>query len=176
MLYELFVLLVIALLAFLAYVAMQPAEGTVTRSAVIPAPPAAIFPHVNSLHKWQVWSPWAKIDPNAKVVFDGPETGPGAGMTWDGNNKVGQGKMTIIESQPSDRVKIRLDFKKPFENTSVADFTFKPEGPGTRVTWSMSGARPFFARVMCTLFNADKMTGGMFEKGLASLSEVVKGR
>ena len=45
------------------------------------------------------WSPWAKIDPAAKITFEGPPAGTGAGYTWAGNNKVGEGRMTITDSQ-----------------------------------------------------------------------------
>ena len=73
--------LLLIVLTFAGYVAMQPAVGTVTRSATISAPPSAVFPYVNDLHKWQDWSPWAKLDPNAKVTFEGPEAGTGAATT-----------------------------------------------------------------------------------------------
>jgi Polyketide cyclase / dehydrase and lipid transport len=161
-----------ALVGFLVYVAAKPAFSTVSRSAVLPASAETIFPHINSLKNWQDWSPWAQLDPNAKATFSGPETGPGAQFSWQGNNQVGAGTMTIAESEPSKRIKIKLDFLKPMASSSFAEFTLQPEGAGTRVTWTMSGERPFGARLMCTLFNADKMVGGMFEKGLANLASV----
>ncbi len=158
-----------AIAFFLIYVAFQPAYGTVMRTAVLAAPPEAIFPHINSLKNWNAWSPWAKLDPAAKAVFAGPETGPGAEFTWSGNRDVGTGKMTILESDPNKRVKINLDFQKPMASTSIAEFTLQPEGTGTRVTWVMSGERGYAARLVCALFNADRMVGNMFEKGLANL-------
>ena len=164
--------LLVIVLAFAGYVALQPAVGTVTRSATIAAPPSAVFPYVNDLHKWQDWSPWAKLDPNAKATFGGPQAGTGAVFSWSGNNEVGEGKMTIAESKPDDYVKMNIDFAKPFAGTSVAEFQLKPEGAGTNVTWSMTGERPFFARAMCILFNGDKMVGDMFEKGLENLGKV----
>ena len=39
-------------------------------------------------------------------------------MTWVGNDKVGEGKMTLTESQPNDLVKLKVDFVKPFEGTA----------------------------------------------------------
>ena len=170
MLKKLLLLLAAAVLAFLGYVAMQPVIGTVTRSAVIAAPASAIFANVNDFHKWEAWSPWAKIDPNAKSAYEGPAAGTGAVFGWAGNSEVGKGKMTIVESKPNDHISIKLDFEEPFLSTSVADFTFKPEGNGTRVTWEMRGERSFMARIMCTLFQADKMVGDKFEKGLSSLA------
>jgi uncharacterized protein YndB with AHSA1/START domain len=164
--------LLAGLLAFVAYVAMQPSTGTVTRSATIPAPPSAVFPYVNDLHKWQEWSPWAKLDPNATTTFEGPEAGNGAAFSWSGNDEVGQGKMTIAESRQDTYVKMNLDFEKPFAGRSVTEFQLKPEGAGTNVVWSMTGERPFLVRAMCIILNGDRMVGEMFEKGLQNLAKV----
>ena len=155
-------------------VAMQPSTFRVSRSATMSAPPLAIFPHVNELKKWQPWSPWMKLDPNAKSTFEGPEGGKGAAMTWAGNNEVGEGKMTILESMPNEMIRFRLDFYKPMAGTSEAEFTFKPEGNQTVVTWSMSGQNNFIAKAMCMVMNMDKMVGGEFEKGLASMKSIVE--
>lgn len=159
---------------FLIVVAMQPSTFRISRSATVAAPAAAVFPHVNELKKWQPWSPWMKMDPNAKSTFEGPEGGKGAAMTWAGNNEVGEGKMTIIESKPNELVRFRLDFYKPMPGTSEAEFTFKPEGAGTVVTWSMSGTNNFIGRAMCLVMNMDKMVGGQFDKGLASMKAIVE--
>src|ERR1041384_401440 len=91
------ILIAIALVvvAFLGYVAAQPPESRITRSATIAAPPATVFAQVNDFHKWEAWSPWAKLDPNAKNSFEGPTSGEGAKFAWDGNGDVGAGNMTI---------------------------------------------------------------------------------
>lgn len=84
-------------LAVLLFVASQkPDEFRYERSAVIDASPAKIFPLINNLHQWESWSPWAKMDPDAKSEFAGPDAGEGASMAWDGNMAVGKGRMTII--------------------------------------------------------------------------------
>src|SRR5262249_18991522 len=61
----------------------------------------------------------------------------GTVMAWAGNDKVGEGKMTLIESKPNEALKIKVDFVKPFEGTANSSFTFKPDGNQTPVTWSM---------------------------------------
>src|SRR4051812_47716968 len=91
------ILFALALLiaGFAAVVAMQPSEFHVERTATVAAPPASVFAHVDDLHKWEAWSPWAKLDPAAKVAYEGVPAGKGAGFTWSGNDKVGEGRMTI---------------------------------------------------------------------------------
>lgn len=155
--------------AFAVIAALQPADFRITRSATIAAPPEVVFPHVNDMHQWQEWSPWAKIDPAAKVSFDGPPSGKGAGYAWDGNMEVGAGRMTITESQPSELIRFQLDFEKPMKGTNIAEFTFKPEGGQTVVTWTMSGKNGFMGKAVGLIMNCDKMVGGQFEKGLATL-------
>ncbi len=113
------ILLALAFIAiiFFIVIAGRPDEFIVSRSTKISAPQEKVFPHVNDLHKWQAWSPWAKLDPNAKNSFAGTVSGTGAAMSWDGNKKIGAGKMTIIESKPSELIRFKLEFIRPFQAT-----------------------------------------------------------
>ncbi len=170
------ILLALAFIAiiFIIVIAGRPDEFTVTRAANISAPPEKIFPHVNDLHQWEAWSPWAKLDPNSKSTFSGADAGAGAAMAWEGNNKVGTGKMTITESQPSGLIRFRLDFQKPMQATNTAEFTFRPEGGQTVVTWSMTGKSNFVGKIFGLFMDCEKMIGGQFEKGLASLKSLTE--
>ncbi|MDZ4287407.1 MAG: SRPBCC family protein [Prosthecobacter sp.] len=168
-------LILAAILVILAVViAIQPDDLRVSRSATMAAAPAAVFEQVNDFHKWEAWSPWAKLDPNSKVTYEGPASGTGAIFKWSGNNEVGEGQQTITESKPGELVRIKLDFIKPFPGTSETTFTFKPEGAGTAVTWTMTGKRNFIMKAMGLVMNCDQMMGGFFEKGLASIKSIVE--
>src|SRR5262245_56407326 len=165
----------VLLLGFTAMVAMKPNNFRVTRSAKMAAPPAEVFAQVNDFHKWEAWSPWAKLDPNAKNSFEGNTSGEGAIFRWAGNSEVGEGEMTITESREPELIRLKLEFIKPMEDTSDTEFTFKPDGDHTNVTWTMSGTyKTFMSKAMCTLMNMDKMVGGQFEKGLASMKAIVE--
>lgn len=166
--------LVIIGLLLLVIISGRPDGFTVTRSAQIAAPPEKIFPYVNELKKWDDWSPWAKLDPNCKITYVGPPSGVDASYSWAGNNKVGEGKLTIIDSKPSNLVRFRLEFLKPFQATNIAEFKFGPEGGQTLVTWSMSGKNNFFFKVFGLFMDCDKMIGKDFEKGLASLKSIAE--
>lgn len=159
---------------FAVVVALQPSHFLVERTATIAAPPAKVFAHVDDLHKWDAWSPWAKVDPAAKVGFEGAPAGKGAGFTWSGNDKVGEGRMTIVESRPAELVDIKVDFTRPFAGTNASTFAFKPTGDGTAVTWSMSGDQNFIAKAMCLVFNGKKMIGDEMDKGLTQLKAVAE--
>ena len=82
--------------------------------------------------------------------------------------------MTITDSHPSDLIRIKLEFMKPFAATNTAEFTFKPEGDQTVVTWSMAGKNNFMTKAIGLFMNCDNMIGGQFEKGLADLKSVAE--
>jgi hypothetical protein len=159
---------------FIIVVAMQPGEFRITRSAGIAAPPEKIFPHVNDFRRWQTWSSWAKMDPACKNSYGGAPAGTGAIFAWAGNKKVGEGRMTITESRPGDLIRIKLEFLKPFKATNMAEFTFKSQGDQTVVTWSMSGKNNLMGKAFGLFVNCDKMVGGDFEKGLATMKSVAE--
>src|SRR5499433_275250 len=135
------VIIVVLIAVFAVVVALQPSHYQVERSATMAAPPAAVFAQVNDFHKWEAWSPWAKIDPNMKQTYEGAPAGTGAIYSWAGNNDVGEGRMTITDSRPSELIKIKLEFIKPFAAVNATDFTFTPQGNQTAVKWTMSGEK-----------------------------------
>jgi hypothetical protein len=160
--------------AFLIVVALQPSGYAIARTKTMAAAPTVVFAQVNDLHKWETWSPWAKLDPAAKSSFEGPQEGTGAVMRWAGNDKVGEGSMTIIESKPAELVRIRLDFLKPMAGTSESQLTFAKEGDGTTVTWTMTGKNDFVGKAICLFMNMDRMLGSQFDQGLTNLKGVVE--
>jgi len=170
------ILLVIAavIVLLVAVVATRPSDFRVTRSTAISAPPAVVFAQVNDFHNWDGWSPWARMDPEMKATYAGPAAGTGAVYSWVGNNKVGEGRMTIMESHPSDLVRIKLELIKPFAATNTAEFTFQPQGNQTTVTWNMTGKKNFMTKAMGLVMNMDKMIGGQFDQGLAQMKSVAE--
>jgi len=162
----------VVIVVLLIVVAMRPDNFRVGRSATLAASPAALFEHVNNHHKFIVWNPFMKVDPNVKVTYSGPDSGVGAVCSWDGNRDIGAGSCTIIESKPGELVRCRMDWKRPMEGTATVDFTFKPEGDKTVVTWAMYGKNNFMAKAVSLFIDCDKMCGPQFEKGLADLGNV----
>src|ERR1039457_3243286 len=166
--------LAVIVVVFIIIVATRPADFRVTRTATISAPGAVVFAQVNDLHKWVAWNPWEKLDPACKMTYEGPPAGTGAGYTWAGNNKVGEGHMTITESRPNELIRFDLEFLKPFKTSNITEFTFKSDGNQTSVSWSMSGKKNFMFKAMGLFMDTDKMVGGDFERGLADLKSVAE--
>jgi hypothetical protein len=167
------ILVVLVIAGVLIFAATKPDMFRVTRSASIKAPPEKIQAQLADFHGWQAWSPWEKMDPAMKRSFGGAEKGKGATYAWEGNDKVGQGRMEITESTPQ-KVALDLDFVKPFEAHNQVSFSLAPKGEATEVTWSMVGPVPYFAKIIHVFVDMDRMVGGDFEAGLANLKTVTE--
>ncbi len=166
---------VVALVAaILIYAATLPDNFSVQRSVSIKAPPEKIFLLINDLHRWGSWSPWEKMDPEMKRTYSGAAAGKGAAYAWQGNSKVGEGRMEIAEASPPSKITIKLDFIKPFESHNTAEFNLAPKGDSTNVTWTMYGPSHYIAKVMGVFVSMDKMIGNDFETGLANLKSVAE--
>lgn len=153
----------------------KPDVFRVERRALIKAPAETIFPHINGLAAWEQWSPWAKKDPAARNVISGAPEGVGSVFEWDGNSQVGKGRMEIIESVPSSRIVIRLNFLKPITCENRTIFTLTPKDGGTEVHWFMEGPALLVSKVMDLFMDMEKLVGRDFEAGLESLRQRVGG-
>jgi hypothetical protein len=101
--------------------------------------------------------------------YSGADAGVGAGYSWSGNRKAGEGSMEIIDAVEPSSVRIALEFLKPFKSSSTTAFALKPQGDATEVTWTMTGPKTLVTRVMGVFKSMDSMIGPDFEKGLAKL-------
>jgi hypothetical protein len=160
---------VVLIAAVLILAATKPDTFRVQRAASIKAAPERLFALINDFERWGAWSPWEKKDPGMKRSLSSPASGVGATYAWQGNKEVGQGRMEIATSVPSSRVAIKLDFVKPFEAHNLVQFTLEPDGDATRVTWSMEGKTPYYAKIIHVFIDMDSMVGKDFETGLANL-------
>jgi hypothetical protein len=168
-------LVVLLLAAYLIYASTLPTKFHIERSMEMNAPAEAIFPLLNDFHQWPIWSPWEKMDPNLKRTFSGPDSGVGATYQWAGNKKVGEGRMTIMESRPPEWLNIKLEFIKPWTATNASMFKLEPTATGgTKVIWAMDGERNFMMKAMSVFMNMDKLVGKDFEAGLMAMKAAVE--
>jgi len=157
----------------LAVIAMQPSTFAIERATEIAAPPDVVYAHIDSPKAMDVWSPWVKMDPNQTLTHEGPESGVGAGESWEGP-QIGAGRLTITGAKPNEEVEMRLEFTKPMRATNRAAFTLAPAGEGTRMTWRMEGTNNFVGKAASLVMNMDETVGGRFEQGLASLKTLAE--
>jgi hypothetical protein len=174
MLKKVLVALAAVIVILLVVIATRPGEYRVARSVTVAATPALAWEQVADFHKWEAWSPWAKIDPGMKTEYAGPTAGTGASYHWAGNDKIGEGRMTITDARPGMDVVIRLEFIRPWASVNTTTFAFAPDGAGSTVTWTMAGQNTFMGKAMSLFVDMDRMIGPDFEKGLAALRGVAE--
>lgn len=173
--YTTIALLLVGLLAIVvAIIATRPATFRVGRSATMAAPAEVAFAQINDLRLFQAWNPFGDADPNNTKTFEGPPQGVGSIFRWSGNNKVGQGSMTIVHVEPNHRVRIQLNFIRPFRATHQAEFTFEQSARTTTVTWIMTGENNFVSKAFQVFRSMDTMVGNEFNRGLAKLKTIVE--
>jgi uncharacterized protein YndB with AHSA1/START domain len=166
--------LVVIAAVLLAYAATKPDTFRVQRSTGINASAERIFPLIANLKSMNTWNPFVDPDPAMKVAYSGPESGKGAAHTWSGNAKVGEGRIEITDVVPPSKIAMRLDMLRPMKAHNAVEFRLQPNGGETTVTWAMSGRQPFIAKLMTIFVDCDRMVGGQFEKGLASLKAIAE--
>lgn len=167
----LILVLAVALVLFLAL--RRPDTIRIARSIEIAAPIERVFAQIQDLRAFNVWNPWAKMDPEIQIAYRGPQSGVGAVSAWT-SKKVGEGSMELVAVEPPKRVVFRLEFVKPFAATNQATFHLAQASSGTLVRWEMEGKALFIQRVMGVFFDVEKMMGKNFEDGLADLKRIAE--
>ncbi len=85
---------------------------SVERTALINASPGAVYGLLVNLKTYDSWMIWNQIDPNMKKQYGDTTEGSGAWYKWQSNNpNVGNGKLTILEAIPPQKVVTLLEFE-----------------------------------------------------------------
>lgn len=165
-----FIVLVLGLFIFSLF--LSPSVK-VERSLLMPATAGAIFPLVNVVRNWELWSPWKEQDPMVKITYGEKESGVGAGYSWESHNRnVGRGHMSVTESREDQYIATNTDFGGM--GMAKGYFRFDPMPEGTLVTWGMicdMGQHPL-RKVMGLMM--DKWVGKDFEKGLGNIRHLLQ--
>ncbi|MCC7232935.1 MAG: SRPBCC family protein [Bacteroidia bacterium] len=164
-------LIVIAAAAVIGF--FLPSHKHVERSVEMNATTDQVYEVINDLKNWSYWSPWYKLDPQAKIIYSDPSSGAGAYYTWESRNSdVGKGKLTITESTQGSYVKTKIEMGSM--PPSYGEFKIESNGATVKVTWGFDGdfgSNPFY-RIMGSLM--DYMIGKMFDQGLADMKQKVE--
>lgn len=170
--------LIIAVLVVVlfAYAFTRPDAFRIERTVLIDAPPEQIYPLIEDLRAWRLWSPFEQLDPDMARSYGGAEKGVGATYAWKGDRRAGSGRMEIMEADEPFRVVIALHFLAPMKAENVTIITLAPDGDATRVTWAMEGKANLVARVLHLFVDMDKMVGSDFEAGLVKLKSEAQSR
>ena len=150
---------------------LLPANATVSASVRIDAHAATVFALVNDFRRVRQWSPLLDSDPNARVVFSGPERGVDAAMTWDGTI-IGSGTQVITASKPFEFVETAINPGEP--GAARAWFDLVGGNGQTVVTWTFEAdygynlVGRYFALLLKSIVKRDQTVG------LATLKELAE--
>jgi uncharacterized protein YndB with AHSA1/START domain len=144
-----------------------PRFPVVTRSIEIAAPPAAIYPLVSDLRRFNEWSPWAALDPATVYTFTGTTEGVGQTMNWESKDpQVGLGTMTITKLTPDSEVDSALAFGPQQAGSWVR---IEPKGDRSSVTWGFRSDVGFNPIMRYFALGLDRLIGLDYERGLEKL-------
>ena len=148
------------------------------RSIEINRDKAAIFDVINSLNNFNKWSPWFQDDINAKYVLSGAKEGVGSKLSWQGNNKVGNGSNEIIESELNTYVKSRFYFGKSdypaYSTLTLEENTDSANSQSTTVIWTFENDFGYNIFYRYFGFVLEDMIAPAYEKGLDNLKNHVE--
>jgi len=152
----------------------EPQDVLVTRSLLIKAPKEAVFEQMVKFKNWTNWSPWYLMDTSMKMTYIGSDGQPGSGYTWQGQEHVtGSGLMTNTGVEGT-TMNFDVHFTAPREGKAAAVLSAKDTIGMTKATWSFNMHVAFPFNAMDAFLNMDKMLGGDFETGLATMKKYVE--
>jgi hypothetical protein len=121
------------LVLFLTAGVLLPGTWEAEADVLIPVPPEAVFPHLDSLGAWAAWSPM----PETGLETFGSPRGAGSGLRWS-DPQYGKGEMLISSSTPDSEVQYRVEVEGG-SLIILGSLLLAPEGSGTRVHWEERG-------------------------------------
>lgn len=143
----------------------------VSRSMVIDCSTVEAFERVKDFGTWTEWSPWLPADPDAVVTTSRDSASLGSHYHWAGD-LVGEGHMVNLELNEGRSIHQSLEFIKPWKSSSKVTWEFTQADHGTKVTWNMLGALPWFMFWMKGM-----MTGFIsmdYDRGLLKLKDLIE--
>lgn len=136
-------------------------------SIIIDAPIETVFKTVRDFKKCPHWSPWVKVEPECEIIH----AEDGSWYQWNGK-VIGQGRLTVVEEEPLERIKYDLQFTAPNKMEAVVEHFFTKQGNGVEVTWTNEAKLPIFLFFLTKLFSA--LISSDYRRGLHMLKEYIE--
>lgn len=153
---------------------LLPRHFSLERKIEISISQEKLYDTLLDLEEFQKWSPWNEYEPNSKITFGDVKKGLNASFSWKGE-KLGSGKMEIIEAEHPTRIKTKLEFEEG--GVAYATWNLSPNEIGTSLTWAfqMDNEYDIFSRYF-SFFFLEKMLSKDYEKGLSNLKSYIESK
>lgn len=123
-----------------------------------------IYPKIADFSEWKIWSPWLIADPKTRINI----SENGKFYQWE-SPITGTGNMKIMEENKPSQIDMNLQFLKPMKSRSKVSFFLEPQGPNTKVTWTMEFNAPIF--FIFWKKSMENFIGMDYERGLLMLKD-----
>lgn len=171
-------LVLLLLLVVIGVIAMLvlPKKMEITRTVEVDAPASITWNQVNSLRGMMAWSPWAELDTNQTVEYDGEDGAVGSFYTWSGNDKVGEGKQTVTAVDAENKnIQTYLEFFAPWESQANVSLQVEDAGEGkSKVSWTFEQELGMPNNLIMTLMGMKGALSKDFDKGLGYLKDLAE--
>lgn len=151
--------------------AAQPQKAE--RALTIAAPPAVVLALISDLRRWPEWSPRERLDPGVRRTYGGPPSGLGSSCYWSGDDRVGEGRLTVTDVT-ADMVGVELELKKPRPASSDLEFRASAENGGTRLSVAAVGQSDLDGRRLGFFNSAEKAMGPELAAALAGIKDLAE--
>lgn len=138
------------------------------RTVEIDAPAERVFDFLGDFENWPTWSPWLIQERECTYRAEKLAGRPGHFQAWEGQ-RIGSGKMKLIEAKRHELLSYELNFLKPWKSRSQVQFELEDKLQSTRVTWKMQGTVPVFLFFMRKMMSA--WVGNDYDRGLSMLKD-----
>jgi hypothetical protein len=127
--------IVVGILVLGVFVLMlsTPTSSHVESTIIINASTASVFREASTFKNKEAWSPLTKMDPHAQYTYEGPDSGTGARVLWDGPS-LGKGYQEIIETVENSSIKNKFVIEGS-PGIFLSEMLLEPVDGGTKVTW-----------------------------------------
>ncbi|GGF80578.1 SRPBCC family protein [Alteromonas lipolytica] len=149
-----------------------PGEYEVKRAIEIDAPADEVYAAIVDLRKWEQWSTWYRMDPNAVMSYDGPDRAIGMRVRWQ-SDILGRGSIEITSLQFNRQVIYAVD-NPEHGVVAVGDIRLQPTDNGTEVSWISRGDVGLNLLDRYQLLFFDDKLGDDIQVGLENIKTMVE--
>jgi len=147
-----------------------PGAITVERRMIVAATPEVLFPLLDNPQAFTRWSPWATPGSEVRYAFEGPVSGVGASLHWEGGAfPMASGHFTITEVEPQRRIALRMHLPLLGKTHSTFELYPGPDTGSTQVAWRFHDDVGFNLLRRLLWVAVESSLGPQFERGLANL-------
>lgn len=108
--FEMLVALLIVFVLAVVVGVLLPSHGHVERVVEVSSPARQVYDTLNTYRRFPQWSALRSFDPQAQINIEGPDSGPGAKVSWtSSSDRFGNGSYEIVKSEQDQSIEVKVD-------------------------------------------------------------------